>query len=317
MASPQLRYTGRFQCEAPKSYPMHYGSGDQLCWRNCRHCEPCIANRIAEWSLRARLEDGRWEHRAFVTTTYDDAHLPFAKPDPETGELLPSVSRRDSTLFVKRLRRYCAAEGIPRIRIFGSSEYGDLNGRPHDHFAIWGVNGYSRKLRELVERAWSDPRTGQLKGDTRVEGVRESLGAYVAKYALKRLGESELRGREQTKVWYPNRPGLGGDFADVFGHAFTTAEGRRAIAASLHDVSRFRFNGRLTALPSSLKLRARRAAGIDGPEDRYLRKQVHRWRVDEAIGAMGRTAWAEASSHVDGVRIAQARARRKIWESAR
>ena len=155
----KLRYTGLLACSSPRSYPLEFASATYRGWRECRRCESCIAKRVAEWALRARLEDARWHERAFVTLTYAPEFLPYGEPDSETGECLPTLVRRDAELFLKRFRRVCDREGVSRVRVFGCGEYGELHGRPHWHFGMWGVNGYSLKCREVVEQAYGPTRS--------------------------------------------------------------------------------------------------------------------------------------------------------------
>lgn len=86
----------------------------------CGQCMPCRVNRRRTWAHRIMLEAGQYKDNCFVTLTYGDA--PYS--------LVPE----DLQLWLKRFRKRVSPI---RIRYFACGEYGDENGRPHFHAALF------------------------------------------------------------------------------------------------------------------------------------------------------------------------------------
>lgn len=91
----------------------------------CGHCVPCRVKKRREWQHRMMLEAAQYEDNAFITLTYAPEHLPEDN----------SVSPRISGLFIKRLRKIVV---VHKCRYFIVGEYGDQNGLPHYHAALFG-----------------------------------------------------------------------------------------------------------------------------------------------------------------------------------
>ena len=91
----------------------------------CGYCDPCRINRRRLWSHRMILESFGHPASCFLTLTYNDDNL------PQDGSLKPD----DLQLFIKRLR----SRLVYKFRYYAVGEYGDDNGRPHFHGAIFGL----------------------------------------------------------------------------------------------------------------------------------------------------------------------------------
>lgn len=159
----------------------------------CGRCMPCRVRHSRMWSIRLRHELKAHSKAAFVTLTYDDAHL------PKNNTLVKS----DLSAFMKRLRKV-----IPEpIRFFGVGEYGDINFRPHYHIILYGVNSADT---HSVEACW--PFGFVYLGDV----TRESIN-YVAKYTLKKAFGVDaefykLKGCIPEFSLMSRRPGIGSAF---------------------------------------------------------------------------------------------------------
>ena len=299
------RYTGKLVCEAPR----HARGGLYVA---CRKCEECTEAKVAAVGSRGALEEGQHGPSAFFSLTYNDAHLPKAI-DPETGEILPTVRRRDLRLFRMRARNGLRALGAS-YRLLACSEYGPLHGRPHYHGELYGADGDDPRVRQVLRQAWTDGRTKASRGFIDCERVLHGCASYVTKYVCKRMraGDPALRGREPDTVSWP-RPALGAAFADALGATVRESAFRRQLVTeALGDVpGRVLMGGRARFVPSVVKRRARQVAGLDGPADKALRAEVLRWQIAAARSEFDGD-WSHAGAHVDATGIAKARKRREL-----
>lgn len=133
-----------------------YSDISPLPWRRspimtvpCGKCVHCKANKIDEWKTRLKHEISTFGHAYFCTVTYDDEHIPFDENNN------PTFIYRDFQLFMKRLRKKLSnIDPSIRISYFVVSEYGDLTGRPHYHFILFGLPIYdSYKFRRYSKKS--------------------------------------------------------------------------------------------------------------------------------------------------------------------
>ena len=84
------------------------------------------------WASRILLEASQHAESAFLTLTYSDGALEEKNVTTQwvrrTTEGLPTLTPRDLTLFMKRLREEIAPK---KIRFYAVGEYGDQTERPH------------------------------------------------------------------------------------------------------------------------------------------------------------------------------------------
>lgn len=164
----------------------------------CGQCMPCRIKNARVWAHRLMLEGDCHEHKAFVTLTYDDEHL------PSDGSLPPKKFIGD---WFKIFRECYRQETGRSLRFYCVGEYGDKSFRPHYHFIIFGYppceNEYRKKwLRKqkkgcdcyscsFVQRIWG-------RGFTDVGTVSLQSTRYVAGYVTKKMTKSDdirLEGR--------------------------------------------------------------------------------------------------------------------------
>lgn len=69
-----------------------------------------------------------------------------------SGNLFPSLSKRDGQLFIKRLRKYYPNE---KIRYFMVGEYGPVHFAPHIHLSLWFETEQTAKtIHEAIRACW-------------------------------------------------------------------------------------------------------------------------------------------------------------------
>lgn len=98
----------------------------------CGKCIECCLRRASEWSLRLIHESKFHEASCFLTLTYNDKHIPFAKYD-----YCYTLYKRHLQLFMKRLRKKFPSI---KFRYYGCGEYGDTTARPHYHMILFGTD---------------------------------------------------------------------------------------------------------------------------------------------------------------------------------
>jgi len=176
----------------------------------CGQCIPCLVNKRREWTHRIMLEAECHEFNSFLTLTYDDDHL------PSDG----SVDPRELTLFMKRLR---FAYEPDRLRFYGVGEYGEQDGRPHYHVAVFGMRACERINTQVHRRFGSGgiccdvcTRVRDLwaQGFAFVGQLEPRSAAYVAGYVTKKIGGIGLNGGHPPFARMSNRPGIGCMFMD-------------------------------------------------------------------------------------------------------
>lgn len=181
----------------------------------CGQCLPCRVKRRRIWVHRLLLEGLLHAESSFVTVTYTDEHLPLI-----AGR--PSLRRADYRAWLKRLRSRMQ-EIVPgwKLRFFLVGEYGDVEGRPHFHAALFGYRGcefgdwfvYSgQKRREckcvscgLIRLTWG-------KGRIHQGCVERKSMQYLAGYTVKGMtndNDRRLDGREPEFARMSLRPGIG------------------------------------------------------------------------------------------------------------
>ena len=166
----------------------------------CGHCPECLQTRIHKIVPGSYYEALSHKHNCMITLTYDnyerDSHGNL------TGRELPPdrdlhVCRRDTTLFIKRLRKYLFTHynGLT-IKYRGAAEYGSTTHRAHYHLIIYGFDfpdkiPFKRSKRgnliyvsSLLESLWG---LGICTVDS--SNVNSNIIAYCSKYLSKDRSE--------------------------------------------------------------------------------------------------------------------------------
>lgn len=215
--------------------PPPEGSNTEQFTAPCGGCIECLVRKARDWAIRCTLELREHQAAAWVTLTYDDAHLVRPHPELEATLCKPHLSG-----YLKRLRervRHRAA-----VRFFGVGEYGDRTHRPHYHVILYGIPPDEK----AIERSWPF-------GHVRADPVTPANIAYTAGYANKKI-RPQYRGREwvdpdtgEVFEWQEpfrlcsRRPGIGGAARRFTASWRTTAihQGNRVpVPRYLHDAWR-------------------------------------------------------------------------------
>ena len=196
----------------------------------CGECIGCRLDYSRDWANRCMLELGYHDHSAFVTLTYDDAHIPYSTvTDPDTGEIAfnQTLNKRDFQLFMKRLRKnyHNRFPDRPELRFYACGEYGSQTYRPHYHAIIYGLalddlqfyrctpNGDILYTSEFLSDCW------QHQGYVVVGEVTWESCAYVARYIMKKLKGQFAEFYETTNITpeftlMSRRPGIARQYYD-------------------------------------------------------------------------------------------------------
>lgn len=144
----------------------------------CGQCLGCRLERSRQWATRCMHEASCHVQNSFVTLTYDDDNL------PANGGLV----LKDWQNFAKRLRK---ARGP--FRFYHCGEYGDTNGRPHYHAALFGIDFMADqtlyKLSPQGHGLYNSPSLQSLwpQGFAVVGALTYESAAYVARYVMKKV----------------------------------------------------------------------------------------------------------------------------------
>lgn len=161
----------------------------------CGRCFACQSNRTNTWAMRILHESRLWPTTLFITLTYSEAHLPSP----------PTVSKRVSQLFLKRLRRALEPE---RLRYFLTAEYGGKFGRPHYHVILFSA--LSKYDGPLLESAWP-------YGRVDIQQLEGGAAQYVCKYIQEPLYSDKrtysAHGLTPEFSLMSRRPAIGHNFA--------------------------------------------------------------------------------------------------------
>lgn len=165
----------------------------------CGQCFNCRINKSRVWATRMYLENFDHVKSSFVTLTYNDDYLPIDR----------SLKPKHLTNFFKRLRfnfgekdwfdaECCKYPQFKSFRYFACGEYGEKEGRPHYHIAMFGINGEEK---EDIEKAWSienNPIGIVHIGDLNKNSIRYISG-YIMKGANKYVDLSYAKDRKAAE----------------------------------------------------------------------------------------------------------------------
>lgn len=166
------------------------------------------------------LENSLYTKSAFVTLTYDDKNLPKDR----------CLQVYEHQLFMKKLREKVSPL---KIRFLVVGEYGDINWRPHFHYALFGLSpcpAYDGS----DDYHCSDPRCVpcmliyETWGKGRITNTPFHIkrARYIARYTVKKLTHSEnpqLIARKLTPEFKRQslKPGIGADFIPKIAQVIT------------------------------------------------------------------------------------------------
>ena len=147
----------------------------------CGQCPGCLTNRKQLWTHRIMLESQGHDQNSFITLTYNDENLPL------NSQGIPTLKKRDLTLFIKRLR-----DRVPKkLRYYAVGEYGSNGSRginPHFHICLFGAD--ERYQPEIFDSWQAETGRGthefQSLGHSLTGTLTPQSAAYVAGYVQKK-----------------------------------------------------------------------------------------------------------------------------------
>lgn len=220
----------------------------------CGKCRACAVNRRRMWTARIVLEATTHPYNAFVTLTIADVprghHGP---PCREAYELNPALLRA----FIRKLR----ARGF-KVRYFACGEYGEANGRPHYHVALFGMPAES--VGEF-ERAWG-------YGAVHVGSLTKQSAQYIAGYVCKKIGstsDSGIRFPEFSRM--SKHPALGATAISAIAAQFNASSAREGAEDVFAAV---RISGSILPIGQYARRLARVACGMDPNMSQEARLRV-------------------------------------------
>lgn len=175
----------------------------------CNKCVECLQDRQNAWIYRMFCEQNAHKHSLFVTLTYDPAHLPLVLNDGsnEIVRYKDYIKRksivdcemtlypRDLTNYFKRLRKKVGCE----LKYFACGEYGDKDGRPHYHFALFYDDCNPCIMESAIDSCWS-------MGFTEIDPLVENRIEYLTKYVTDKVLFTR---RKDIQIDYFNRVSKG------------------------------------------------------------------------------------------------------------
>ncbi len=208
----------------------------------CGQCIECRINYARMWSCRIMNETELYPPNTcwFVTCTYNEDHLPPAKPirrvNKETGEITIEPSRfnslnlRDHQLFMKRLRKYMSGKSDMKVKFFMSGEYGEESLRPHFHYILFGVYLNDLELYKITpagDRLYTSRCLQELwnngpeeRGFVTVGAVTPDSAGYISRYAIKKRKKVDTSfyedmGLKPEFLCMSRKPGIGKEWFDL------------------------------------------------------------------------------------------------------
>jgi len=181
----------------------------------CGHCLACRINRRRLWTHRLLLEAAASSDSSFLTLTYADEHLPMTK----NGQS-PTLSPMHLQRWLKRFRRRVAPL---KLRFYAVGEYGEDNGRPHYHLAMFGWpvcrRGQTRWSRAGKCCEACDPiRETWGMGSIMSLELNSYTAQYIVGYVIKKMtaaDDNRLQpGQFPEFARMSNRPGIGAALMD-------------------------------------------------------------------------------------------------------
>lgn len=204
----------------------------------CGRCMPCRYNIRRIKTHRLMLEAELHPHNAFLTCTYRDEDLPSGFVHPKTGQVFApnSVNPEEHRLFINRLRSAYRRVFGERFRMYGVGEYGEKNGRPHYHYALFNFptcvyRGYRFQgsrfepckcdLCRFVSDVWG-------KGNIFIGSLERESAQYICGYVTKKMTSDNsdfqsnyLLGRHPEFARMSNRPGIARNYVDIIADLLT------------------------------------------------------------------------------------------------
>lgn len=250
--------------------------------------------------MRLMLEKMSHADACFVTLTYRDEEIQHIVEWKGVGPVVGNLVPGDAQGWLKRLRSMVSPR---RLRFFLVGEYGEINGRPHYHAAVFGLpqcfNGRTNhrlksccSVCKMVQASWG-------KGRIDVGELNEASSSYIAGYVTKKWTKEDswtsekLKGRRPEFVRMSLKPGIGADAVRMLFSFGVLGQKAKFVNECIDVPAVLRKNSSLLPLGRYLRSRAREALrrSVDAPQSelgRYCAEMQRLYREDsEAARAQG------------------------------
>lgn len=195
------------ECLSPLSLPNPNGKSvrDRVIVP-CNSCMNCLENRRADWSFRLFQEMKISSSAYFITMTYEDSKLPSI-------DGVPTLVKKDTQLFMKRLRKEHAKISSDSLRYYLVGEYGSKNKRPHYHMCLFNLDRrVTDNLAVIPKNGYIDYKLSDVWTHGFVHLGRLEAGSihYVTGYVLGK--QDEPKGSLPVFSLMSRKPGLGQNY---------------------------------------------------------------------------------------------------------
>lgn len=199
----------------------------------CGRCIGCRLDRSRQWAIRCVHEASLHRDNCFITLTYSPEYIDEKCP-------FGSLQVKPFQDFMKRLRRYADSIGVKGVRFIHCGEYGEKNGRPHEHAILFGFDFPDKKF--LCMRhgfpVWTSEELRRLWpwGLHEIGVCTFKSAAYIARYVVKKItgdgAAAHYCGKKPEYLTMSNRPGIGARFydryhGDIFPNGFLVVNNRK------------------------------------------------------------------------------------------
>lgn len=165
----------------------------------CGNCIGCMIDDSRDWAARSMHESKLHTHNSFLTLTLKNwqtnlDHTQFQLFIKRLREAALQGEVGNSTILHQRHTGDGRHEQRAIVRYHMCGEYGPLNGRPHYHANMFGINfadrkvwkktpaGYQLYKSETLDKIWS-------LGQASIGTLTPETAGYTARYNMKKAGE--------------------------------------------------------------------------------------------------------------------------------
>lgn len=194
----------------------------------CGKCVGCRLEYSRQWANRIVVESMQYPKNScwFLTLTYDDnSNIAHNLSKTSSNDICYTLTPKDLTLFLKRLRERFRASGHTGVRFYACGEYGSSSARPHFHICVFNLpipdlkyysknhNGDALYNSDLINEIWS-------YGHVVIGELTWQSAAYVARYVMKKRKGSDAKDYYEQSGLFPEfvrmsrRPGIGLQYFD-------------------------------------------------------------------------------------------------------
>lgn len=184
------------------------GRDEDFFYVPCGHCKECRDLKRSDYVFRLISEKLTTNcYVYYYTLTFNNCHLPYIEVPPlENINYYRVYNCFDKKLvqkFIKRLRKYLSNELSVNLRYFLTSEFGELEKRPHHHVLFY-LDKYidPHLFRKIITYFWSEPTLDKYPKFDNFKNADE-----VLQYLVKDKSKPNNSDGYNTRSYGFNKPG--------------------------------------------------------------------------------------------------------------